>query len=88
MNLYNIISEVEKVDPEVYDRLDGRRATLKKLTSFSSKLALTAVPVALGSLFQKAYGQTVPSQIIDVLNFALTLEYLEQEFYMIGLTSW
>ncbi|MEJ7829423.1 MAG: ferritin-like domain-containing protein [Segetibacter sp.] len=87
MNLHNIINEIEKVDPEVYDRLDGRRAALKKLTGFTSKVALSAVPVALGSLFQKAYGQTVSPQIIDVLQFALTLEQLEKEFYVMGLAA-
>ncbi len=87
MNLHNIINEIEKVDPEVYDRLDGRRAALKKLTGFTSKVALSAVPVALGSLFQKAYGQTVSPQIIDVLQFALTLEQLEDEFYVRGLAA-
>jgi rubrerythrin len=87
MNLHNIINEIEKVDPEVYDRLDGRRAALKKLTGFTSKVALSAVPVALGSLFQKAYGQTVSPQIIDVLQFALTLERLEKEFYVLGLRA-
>ncbi len=70
MNLYNIIEQIEKADPEVYERLDGRRDAIKKFASFSGKAAVAAVPLALGSMFKKSYGQSGTQQILDVLNFA------------------
>ncbi len=81
MNLQNIFTEIEKVDPEVYERLDTRRKVMKSFANLSGKLALAAVPVALGSMLSKAYGQAVPTGVIDALKFALTLEQLEAAFY-------
>ncbi|WP_374950766.1 ferritin-like domain-containing protein [Mucilaginibacter sp.] len=85
MNIFNIIEEIEKVDPEIHDRLNPRRAAIKNITSFGSKVAVAALPFALGTMFKKAYGQTSTS-VVDVLNFALTLEHLEAGFYNLGNT--
>ncbi|MEJ7626191.1 MAG: ferritin-like domain-containing protein [Ferruginibacter sp.] len=80
MNFSKILEEIESVDEEIYDRIDKRRSVIKNFMTFSSKVALVSVPVALGSLFNKAYGK-VPDKILEVLNFALSLEHLEYRFY-------
>jgi len=87
MNLYSIIEEIEKVDPEFQDRVNPRRAAIKNITSFGSKVAVAAMPFVFSTLFKKAYGQTAPVSVADVLNYALKLEYLEAAFYNQGATS-
>ncbi len=85
MNFKNILHEIEKADPEIYDRIDSRRKVMHRFKDLGGKLALTAIPLALGSMLNKAYSQTPPPAIVDILNFALTLEYLESEFYSTAL---
>jgi len=87
MNLLNIIEEIENVDPEFKDRISPRRAAIRNITSFGSKVAIAAMPFAFATLFKKAYGQAATPSVADVLNYALKLEYLEAAFYNTGAAS-
>lgn len=87
MNLFNVIDEIQQVDPEFQDRISPRRDAIKNITSFGSKVAVAALPFAFSTLFKKAYGQTAGTDVNSVLNFALTLEYLEAYFYNQGLAQ-
>ena len=83
MNLQNLFSEIEKVDGEIFDRLAhvSRRSLFSSLTKKTIALAAPAIMV---SALNKSYGQALPQNVKDVLNFALALEYLEYRFYDTG----
>ena len=87
MNFFRILSEIEKTDPEVFERFDSRRRVFANMTGFGKKMTAAALPLAMGAIFNKAYGQASGSApgVVDVLRFALRLEYLEAYFYNLGL---
>jgi hypothetical protein len=87
MNLFNIINEIEKVDPDFKDKISPRRDAIKNMTSFGSKVAVAALPMAVASLFKKANAQSsyaTTRSVTEVLNFALQLEYFEDYLYTTG----
>jgi len=77
MNFKNILNEIAHADPEVFEKTNQRRDVLKDM---GRKVALTALPFAIGSMLNEAYGKTT-DVIIDTLNYALSLEHLEADFY-------
>jgi len=81
MNFFKIIEQLAEVDTDALGRFDSRRAMFQSLGTLAKRTALATTPVLLGSMFQKAYAGTNADTPIDILNYALTLELLEADFY-------
>lgn len=83
MDFFQLLSDLDKADPEFMDRINPRRQVFKYLGNTGKKVMAAAAPAILSSFFNRAYGQSanLPQTVIDVLNLALGLEYLEYYFY-------
>jgi len=86
MNIFKLLANLAEVDPEAYQRLSARRGVLSSLGQLGRRTAATAVPLGLGAVLQKAYGRGTKT-IFDTFTLALTLEYLENEFYTQALAA-
>ncbi len=85
MNIIKFLDEFTSED--LTKKASSRREMLGNLGSLGKKAAMVAVPFGLASTSGKAFAQSSGNDAIGALQLALTLEYLEAEFYIKALDS-
>jgi hypothetical protein len=86
MKIFDAIDQIDNFSGDTLART-SRREAFRAMGSFSKKAAAAMVPFGLATAAAPAARADGHDQVVDVLNFALLLEYLEAEFYVKGLDS-
>lgn len=85
MNIINFLDEF--TTENLLEAKSSRRQIFGTLGNLSKKAAMAAIPLGLAFMPKKTYGQSMTADPVGALQLALTLEYLENEFYDLALQS-
>lgn len=85
MNIIKFLDEF--TNESLTEKRSSRREIFGTFGSLSKKAALAAIPFGLAAMPTKTYAQSGPNDAVGALQLALTLEYLEDEFYDLALQS-
>src|SRR6201992_3605094 len=67
------------IEPEIVARIDAAAATA--LRTNRELAVIGSVPILLAAASAEAFADGLPQQVVDILNYALTLEHFEDSFY-------